>query len=440
MAAASRSSNRMALISVQVQRLLPEVFRAVGTALAPGFDSGDDKTSLSLVDITRVCLGPAPAVAVGMAKLRLVAHSGVKKALIKKQIDSEHRDELALSFGFLERSGENYVRGIFGMIPLVFDALESKDNLFDRQRAIRGLLLLSLLARNGDAVVAVVSSLMRNEGTKQSTAAIRMLENGIPRRYSALKASQLPAGIARLEVERHLHDLVLRWQPKQRRSPEDSNPAEDPPPSRQLLKEPTRPLSDSARNGYYSRTVTYLEDLGLCQRQPEEAILTASGLRLAKALALCGYVNLDSDKVALPPSYEAVHDAFSVSWGAYTTLGEPPNTRGMLENIVQSTVLNSSAPVPWRTRQSELKDFFHTIVTASAEINSRTARIDTIRCAMFLYCLGRGEAVMLDEDNWGRDRDLNANAPVEFALRDPGRYSVGRGAAGRRFWSITLQR
>lgn len=398
----------------EVNRLVPELFRRVSIPYYKGF-SEDNQRALS-----------------GIVTTGLAGHRAARKQLVANRLKGapdggSHLDEFAVSFGFLEEASGNYVVGRYGLVGEYLRNAASRHRQFSQDRAVRALLIYALLDRHGDCLVPLLALIREREQTAAFAARVSAT---LLRKAEVWRLADLPRNAAYREGVRLYGEYANEWQ------------VPSPWPQRVVMpRYARRPLglSEKTVEGYLGRTVAYATDLKLVAGAAASLSLTAPGEALAAALSDEGLA--PSANIGLPPTFEAIHDAFSIDYGRYAS-AFVPLTHGGVERLVSSAVL----PYRERTSWEEVPDIgaeYGQIVSSLSEALSGSARLDSVRLAMFLYAVGRGVAPVLDNGPLGAPGgafELNENAAVRLASTDTRKYALGHARSGRRLWSVSLLR
>jgi hypothetical protein len=189
-------------------------------------------------------------------------------------------------------------------------------------------------------------------------------------------------------------------------------------------------LDDKTVEGYLGRTLAYLNNLDLAV----PSALSDKGNSLARTLEAEGFVP-DGD-LGLSPSFEAIHDAFSIDFDRYRDTFTPV-TQGTFERLAAAASLPGRSLVDWH-EVPNIEAEYAFIVDALSESLSGSARLDAVRLAMFLYSTGLGVPGNLDGES--APGELNSDAAVVIARDNPRRFGLGHARSGRRFWSVTILR
>lgn len=347
---------------------------------------------------------------------------------------SRHLDEFAASIGFLEQTGDNYIRGKFGLAAEFVHEMASSvrpGHLFNPARAFSGLIFYAFIERHGDLLLPALGASLWHADDPGS-AFRSLVRANLDKKARRLGASSLPRNAAfhraAAEIERHRQE----W-------------GTETPDTRKSRTKPREPLDDKTLSGYFSRTVSNLEDLGFLEREirGKRAELKPLGERLVAAFERQGLLRSE-DRTEIPPSFETAHDAFAVTWERYSEIFAPPVSQGTIEQIVRESLLPGAAAPYWKVSAAdldELKCVYHEAVPILAERLTGAARLDAVRLALFLYGLGTGHPVTLEDQALRTpEGDPNGNAAVEIALANPAQYLLGHARMGRRFWSVARAR
>lgn len=397
-------------LAPEVRRLVPELFRRVGIPVYRGFSSSKQR---ALADIVRVGLGD---------------HRAARKQIVVERLKAypdggEHLDEFAAEFGFLEDMSGNYVIGRYGQMGDYIEDAARRHRQFNSDRASRALMIYVLIERHGDCLVPLLAQVDAAEDREGFVARVR---DTLTTKANAWFESDLPRNAAFREGWRLYEEYLTEWDTPRPR------------PSRALsgsYGKKAKPLAPKTLDGYWGRTAAYAGDLDLVRGSGASLMLTPAGHTIAQSLQAIGLG--PSANRGISPSFEAIHDAFSVDYSRYESNFRPV-THGTLETITGAAVLPGKAPIPWR-ELPDINSEYSSIVTALNEPLSGSARLDAVRLAMFLYGIGRGVVPTLDDNENGKG-ELNANAPAQLAAADPHRYALGHARSGRRLWSVAILR
>jgi hypothetical protein len=346
-----------------------------------------------------------------------------------------HLDELAAAFGFLEETRGGYIRGRFGLVAEYVQTLQTPGRYFDAERAMKALFLYTLLERHGDFVLPALLSTLETTVEDPNAAFTARVRQNLNKKLRRLRDSDLPRSAAfhaLLSVlTRHSSEWAVEtaalWPVNSRRSPSQLAHAG---------------ISDKTLSSYLPRTISYLADLGYAQRQAGPAsrvYLTTSGERLIGAVESGMQIRL-SDATELPPSFEAVHDAFSLDWARYLRVFTPAVTQARLEATVTAAILPDRPVVSWKRDEVDLQYVYRGIVEKLGTRLSNAARIDVVRLALFIRSIGTGVPLRMIGDDPASEGDPNDNAAVRIPLGDPKHYLLGHARTGRRFWTVALLR
>lgn len=399
----------------EVIRLAPELFRRVGIPYYQGFSPNSQRALSDIVEI-------------GLGNARIVRKQAVDTRLRKALDGASHLDEFAAAFGFLEEAAGNYFAGRFGLVGRYLTDVASRRRQFNIERARLGLLSYALLDRHGDCVLPFLATVgvPRERAIEEFKERVRTV---LLQKARAWQAADLPRNAAHREGVRLYIEYALQWG------------VEAPWPVRShgfgaYRKKPTA-LDDKTLEGYFGRTQAYMHDLGLVGSQSRGAPLqlTSRGREQTRALAAEGFD--PADDRGLSPSFEAIHDAFSIDFARYQAVFRPL-THATLERLAVASAFPGRGLTDW-SNVPDIVNEYGSIVGALSESLSGSARLDAVRLAMFLYSLGVGVPAALaprDETEHG----LNDNAAIDLAVRDPKHFGLGHARSGRRFWSVSVLR
>jgi hypothetical protein len=384
----------------------------------------------TVAEVADVGLGSDTIVNRRVLQVRLRSRPGFISSKISQAAGSRnqisHWDEFAAAFGYLDSSGENYRRGKFSSVDRYLRERAGNGRYFDLKRARLAIHIYSLLERHGDFVLAVLRALGQPD-TKSgyNQESIEVFKKALANREKQLANPKLPRNQAfhalEQELMRYMHEWALKELPPG--TPQSSEP----------LDEKTPP-------SYPARTYAYLADIGAVVAQTSrDRALAELGQALANALKNEGFV-LDDATSQIPPTFEAIHDAFSVTWDKYAAIFKPPVTQGTFERVVSQALMPMALPSTWKQHELELKDELPRIVEAVGDPLTNSARIDTVRLAAFASQLGCGQAIRLDGAASAAPEGPYTNAISEILLSDPRRYMVGHSRKGKRLWSVALLR
>ena len=394
----------------EVRRLVPELFRRVSIPYYKGF-SADNQRALSGI------------VTIGLAGHRAARTKLVADRLKKAPDGGTHLDEFAVAFGFLEETTGNYVVGRYGLMGQYIEDAAARHRQFSSERAVRALLTLALLDRHGDCLLPLLAQVTTRDGSPAFAERVRAT---LGAKALAWNKADLPRNAAYREGVRLYSEYLGEWAVP--------SPWRERTVAPRYTQKPTA-LSDKTVDGYLGRTAAYASDLKLVDGSAPSLHLTAAGEALVAALDEEGLS--PASNIGLPPTFEAVHDAFSVDLPKYSA-AFAPLTQGGLERLVSSAVLPHKERVPWEEVPDIIAEYGQ-IVSSLSEALSASARLDSVRLGMFLYAIGRGVAPTLDNQSDG-PFDLNDNAAVKLASGDARKYALGHARSGRRLWSVAVLR
>jgi hypothetical protein len=341
-----------------------------------------------------------------------------------------HWHEFAEAFGFLESSRDNYIRGKFGLVAnYLIEAASDSNGYFGLDRAARALYLYALLERHGDFVLPVLAAFDKSSEIDKTWSAriLDVFRSNLQLKLTMLDRSSLPRNQGFFTLKTRVEDALYRK-------------FVDPPPSE---KSPKHELTKDTQYAYPVRTRTFLQDTGIFEEKRGVKVayeFTELGHDLVSALNSEGMLT-GAESRQIPPSFEAIHDAFSVTWQKYADSFTPAVSCQIFEQIIMRTVLPNSTPVYWKKYEGELAGLLPRIIRSVGNRIADGARIDTVRLALFLHQIGKGQPVLLDNqlENDG-PANPNNHAVAELALKDPSRYMVGHARTGRRLWTVALLR
>jgi hypothetical protein len=392
----------------EISRLVPELFRRVGIPYYQGFAPDGQRALSGIVEI-------------GLAGARIARKQTVDLRLRRELGGSSHLDEFAVAFGFLEEASGNYFAGKFGLVGRYLSDVAQRERHFNLDRARHAMLTYAVLERHGDCVLPTIAVLgsARRQGDFEFK---RRMQSLLQRKAETWRDGDLPRNAAYREGVRLYSIYVHEWR--------------IPPlwPTRAsglgiYGKKPNQ-LDDKTIDGYFGRTVAYLNSLELAI----PSSLTDKGISLARCLDDGGFAP-DGD-IGLSPSFETIHDAFSIDFGRYRDIFKPA-TQGTFERLAASVSLPGRALVDWHDVPN-IETEYAAIVEALSESLSGSARLDAVRLALFLYSVGLG--VPGDLDGEASPEELNSDAAVIIARDNPRRFGLGHARSGRRFWSVTILR
>ena len=337
-----------------------------------------------------------------------------------------HWDEFAAAFGFLEESDDSYIRGKYGLVS-AFLVNRSDTEYFNQGQALKALFLYALLERHGDFVVPALQIAGQSD-QKENDRFLEEVRLNLRLKLNRAAACGLPRNAAYHAMDVELQKYAAQWSLPftTTRGPAASSP-------RQLAK----PLSEKTLSGYYDRTLSYLEEVKTLERRGSNKniiVLTEIGKRLLSGLEDVGIGRVEQTEV--PPSFETIHDAFSIERDKYDRLFTPPITQGAFERVIMSALLPDKPLIPWKRHEEDFKERYMEVVQHLGERLSSAARLDVVRLALFTYSIGKARAAQFDDS----EGDLNANLVVDIARQDPSRYILGHARTGRRFWSVAFIR
>jgi hypothetical protein len=454
-------------VSPDIRRLLPEIFRRVAIPYYGGFTT---EQRVSFANIVRIALGDDAIAKKATVRTRLTgpgigewvcprkeqpsrrpsASSESRSALVHPKTYQEagrcpvvdetgkicnmplrpqetHWDEFAVAFGFLEDTDGSYIRGKYGLVSEFLTTTKSDTEYFDTQRALRALFLYTLLERHGDFLVPALQIARQNNQTA-SDQFLQEVRSSLQLKVDRAAGSGLPRNAAYHAMDEGLHRFSAEWNVASARTRGTGV---------SLAQRLTKPLSEKTLSGYYGRTLSYLEEVGALERRGSNKniiALTDLGARFWRSLGVIGLG--EAGTLEVPPSFETIHDAFSVDQEKYESTFRPPITQGRFERVIRSTLLPDRPTTPWRLSEDNFKRLYPEVVFALGERLSGAARLDVVRLALFTHSIGAARAVEFDDD----ERDLNANLVVDIAREDPSHYLLGHARTGRRFWSVALVR
>jgi hypothetical protein len=403
----------MGQLAPETRRLLPEVFRRIAVPYAGAFGSTGRGALASIVEIALAGGHVAPKHAV---KIRLSSAAGESHA--RSNGSKGHLDEFAAAFGFLEEAGSNYISGKYAVVSALIGDLARRHRYFDAERAQIAIFLYALLERHGDCLLPYLILSRRGEATFPRF--LELIRTSLQHKKTRFENAELPRNASFHEAVGALRRYAIEW-------------GVDSAVRRTRREGAARPLrEDKTLPGYFARTAAYCDDLGLTRRAGHTP--TDLGQRLISAWESAANASLVPTAAEIPPSFEAIHDAFSVDWSKYARVFSPQITASTFEAVVQSTVLPHVARQGWR--DADLFEDYAAIVSEVSEPLSGAARIDAVRLGLFTLGVGVGRPVDLADlpDNGGYDP--NAQAAVALGLGNPRRFLLGHARSGRRFWTV----
>ena len=396
-------------LNPETRRLLPEVFRRVAVPYAGAFSTNSRAT---LADVVAVALGPRQVAPKHTVRHRLSVREG-------SPASDSHLHEFATAFGFLEESGSNYIPGKYALVTHYIRHGGQTHPYYERDRAESAVWLYALLERHGDCLIPFMH-LMRQNLSHASGEFVDLVRKSLTLKLVRLRDSSLPRNASFHEAVSALVRYSTAWGVPTKR-PSSVRPAER--------------LDEKTLQGYFGRTATYASDNGLVIRSRETRV-SDKGERLM--VAWDAFTTAGSTTFEIPPSVEAVHDAFSIEWSKYRETFFPAISAGAMEHLVSEVVLPDALPVPWSTQ--DLEEEYARVVAAIGDSISGAARVDALRLAIWAHGIALGRRYVLDSEQPDDEFDPNANAAVQIGLANPRRYHLGHARSGRRFWSVTLLR
>lgn len=200
-----------------------------------------------------------------------------------------------------------------------------------------------------------------------------------------------------------------------------------------------RIVSPDRRPQYHHerRTVGFGCDTG-CPRSENSYELSSLGKLLVSTLQQEG-IMISEDTCHLPPSFEAIHDVFSISFDRYQAIFTPSVMQQTIERIIMGTILPEMHPVLWTKYRGEIAGLLPAVVKTVGNKINEGARIDTVRLAIFLHQIAKGIPTIMenpDDDVANAEFGLRNNAVIDLAAEDTNRFILGSARVGRRLWSI----
>ena len=404
----------MPQLTPDTKRLLPEVFRRVAVPYSGAF-SASGRSALS--HIVSTALGGAPAAPKHAVTIRLAAIEGHPTG---RRSQESHLDEFAVAFGFLEDAGTTFIPGKFALAMHFLHHAPSSGGHVNIERGERAIWLYALLERHGDCLLPFLE--LSSGGEANVVPFIRRIQDALNFKIQRLKTSQLPRNASFHEALSALTRMAVAW---------GAAPAQ----ARPSLRRPKGgKLDTNTLAGYLSRTRAYAAGTELIDGAGRNS--TGADLLLREWRVKGSGL----DVLEIPPSAEAIHDAFSIDPLRYAAVFRPPVSAGVFESLIYSLVLPARDAQPWE--DAEMAGILAAAVETLAEPLSNSARVDSVRLALFAYFAAVGRPIRLDSQQTaeGVDTDYNANAVVQLGLSNPRLFHLGHARTGRRFWSITLLR
>lgn len=401
----------------EIRRAVAEAVRVVRIPYARAF-SGDSNVE----EIARVGMASDTVVNRRVIRIRLTTHDNKRQAG-----GMTHPEEFAAAFGYLDLVGVTCRKGKFALAEQYVRHRAEGGGYFDTQRATLGLRMYALLEKHGDMVLPVLKALEESPSPgRMADEAVRIFRNTLALRYRQLNSPELPRNQAHHALREELARYLLEWDvEKSRNHPRPASAA--------------KILEPKTRLAYPSRTYAYLAEIGaVADGSGHGRSLTSLGLALVAALKREA-LNHEDESAQLPPTFEAIHDGFSITWEKYVSIFAPPVAQGSFERVVQSALLPSNPPSGWREEELSLKDELPDVVAQVGDSLTRSARIDIVRLALFLGRLGSGRPIILDDSHELRSDPLK-NGVSQILLDEPRRYMVGHSRSGQRLWSVALVR
>ncbi len=405
----------MPQLAPESKRLLPEVFRRVAVPYSGAF-SASSRSALS--EIVTTALAGAPASPKHAVATRLNRMDGMQER--GRRLDS-HLDEFAVAFGFLEDAGTTYIPGKFALAMHFVGHAHGTAPFVNKGRAERAVWLYALLERHGDCLMPFLA--LAAAGQANTETFIARIQESIRFKLDRLLKSPLPRNASFHEAIYMLNRMAVAWGSEE--SPRGAR-----------RRSSGTALDVKTLGGYLSRTAAYAQGTGLTNKDGSNSDAGA------KLLSHWTSETSAAPVVEIPPSGEAIHDAFALDPARYASVFRPPVSAGVIESLVYSIVLPDRHPERWQ--REELGAVLTQAVEALGEPLSNSARIDSVRLALFAHAVAVGRPVQLDNDvpfsSDVEEPDYNANAVVQLGLSNPKLFHLGHARTGRRFWSITLLR
>jgi len=352
----------------------------------------------------------------------------------KLRVEETHRHEMAEAFGFLESQGDSYVIGKFGHVGKFLEEVTSKP--FNDQRARLALYLIALLEHHADFVLPVLWTLNKPStyGANWSDEVLRIFRANLVLKGSSCSREHLnrahPAVLLiRQIIEAKLEAFGVASGGGLRSIRQQS------------AKKRLSPLSPNVQSAYATRARTYLIELGAIREvsSPKRIYeLTSFGSQLVSAIQRQG-IMMNEATCQLPPSFEAIHDVLSISMDQYLGSFSPPVTDQIIERVIMKALLPDIEPFAWVRYRSELEGLLPRIIRSVGSKINDGARIDTVRLAAFLFQIGKGIPMLMEDQDVSLDNAdlrIRSNAIVDIAAANPDRYILGSPRVGRRLWSI----
>ena len=285
------------------------------------------------------------------------------------------------------------------------------------------LFLYALLEHHGYFVVPAMA-IAKSKLAEPSDRFVAQVRTNLRIKLDRTRESHLPRNAAYHAMETELRRHAAEW------GLEITSSSSNAIRHRQLI-------SPKTLASYYGRTLSYFEEVQLLVRggsNKGSISFTESGERFLACLRTVGFGNGGSTEV--PPSFETVHDAFSLDKERYEDAFRPSVSQAIFESVIRSTLLPSHPPSSWRGDEARLKELYPRALIAASERLTNAARLDVVRLSLFAYTIGAARPIVFEDDGG----DLNDNAVVEIARQDPSNYLLGHARSGQRFWSVALMR
>ena len=460
----------MAVLPPEIRRLMNEIVRAVRIPYAPGFNP-DLPT---LPTIVRTAMGTDVIARKQSVRIRLQergigkwvcsrkergkgaflhAHQADAPGLcVQRMADGTEcglslrpadrkLDEFAEAFGFLERSTAGYIRGKFGFVSNFLSTSSETEGYFDSDRANKALSIYALLERHGDFVLPTLCVTMQDGTYKsgQKEDVKKLFKDNLERKLEVLQNSKLRSSQALYLWQSQLNETISKWVGDgQKVGDNEKCPCGS---GKRFKICQCGWLVRGTRDGYVSRTVTYLTDLMLMKKvvgARDKYELTALGQNLCDALRAEGMLS-NKSVCSIPATFEAVSDNFGVTWQTYSEMSYPPITHSTFERVIMRGLLPNTPSVPWSEYSSELRDILPHAIRSTGDKATRRARIENVRLALFVNQIGTGRPTLLGSNSDDEDERKDRNVIFQLAVKEPNRYSLGRARSGR-YFSIALLR
>ena len=370
------------------------------------------------MQVVDVGLGTSQIARRETVRLRLASRGGSNRS-----VSGDHIDEFALAFGFLEESSGNYFAGKFGLVGQYVAARARGRGYFDQNRAQAALLFYSALERHADCIFPLIVAISQDIEAPRALFA-ELIRRNVEFKKSRWMEADLPKNQAYQVGAEKYREYATEWAEVDSADPHNQSRPRGP-----------KRLVEKTRDGYYQRTVRYMSDLGFVSigsdRKPRLSGRATEMVMMAEAQG----VSFSRDVAELPPSMEAIHDAFSINEERYLQIFQPMVDQGLFERLVGTFAMPNTQLVAWEEVPG-IAEEFPVIVDSLSENLTGSARLDAVRLAMFIYSIGAGRPTVLDSGAGS----LGQSAAVELGLANPRKFMLGHARSGQRFWSVTLLR